>query len=197
MPVVASLVARLADAGLAVNPPAPTVLPLRVWVPGRARTKGSLRPQGRRLVEQVARSKDWRQQVAETVLRTYGAVPGPTGFTRWWQPASGPVVASLTVWLPRPAALRADAGPRWDWPISIYDGDLDKLQRNIGDALTDTGVIADDSLIVGWTAWKLWAATATGAGALIELRDVRDVIGVTQVDTSGASAQVGARAPRL
>lgn len=160
--------------------PGPTVLPLRVWVPGRARTKGSLRRQGRRMVEQVAGSKGWREQVAETVLRTCGATPGPQGFTRWWEPVRGPVVASLTVWLPRPASLRAETvGPRWDWPISIYDGDLDKLQRNIGDALTDTGVIADDSLIVGWSAWKLWAPTATGAGALIELRNVSDVVSAT------------------
>lgn len=34
--------------------------------------------------------------------------------------------------------------------------DLDKLQRALGDALTQAGVIRDDSLIVRWTVEKVW-----------------------------------------
>lgn len=34
--------------------------------------------------------------------------------------------------------------------------DLDKLQRAVGDVLTMSGIIADDRLIVTWTARKCW-----------------------------------------
>lgn len=151
-----------------------TVLPLAVWVAGRARTKGSMRQQGRRMVEQVAGSKAWREQVVQTVLRQCGAVSGPGGWSRWWEPEDGPVVVGLTVFLPRPASRRGE----WSgWPISIYDGDLDKLCRNVGDALSDTKVIEDDRQIVGWApAWKLWAPSPDRAGAWIT---------VATVDTAG------------
>lgn len=139
-----------------------SVLPLSVWVAGRARTKGSLRPQGHRLVEQVAGSKGWREIVAQTVLRHCGATPGPGGFVRWWEAERGPVVVGLTVFLPRPAGRGREHA---DWPVQQRDGDLDKYQRNVGDALTDTQVIADDAQIVGWApAWKVWAPDASRVG---------------------------------
>lgn len=37
--------------------------------------------------------------------------------------------------------------------------DLDKLQRALGDALTQSGVLRDDALIVTWVARKSWATT--------------------------------------
>jgi hypothetical protein len=49
---------------------------------------------------------------------------------------------------------------------------VDKLQRNVGDALVDVGLIADDSLIVAWRAAKLWAPDPLQAGALILVRPV-------------------------
>ncbi len=43
-------------------------------------------------------------------------------------------------------------------PIAHDIGDLDKMCRNVGDALTDSGLIADDSLITKWlNPEKLWA----------------------------------------
>lgn len=36
--------------------------------------------------------------------------------------------------------------------------DLDKLQRALGDALTQSGVLRDDALIVEWVARKQWAS---------------------------------------
>lgn len=168
-----------------------TALPLTVWVGGRARTKGSMRHQGAgRMVEQVKGSSAWRAQVVETVVRTLGGSFGPSGPSGWWEAACGPVAASLTVYLPRPASLRqASAGLRWDWPISIYDGDLDKLERNVGDALTDTGVIKDDSQIVHWSAWKLWAPEVDQVGALVNLVEVGDSAMLGGLDIGAASSQ--------
>ena len=37
--------------------------------------------------------------------------------------------------------------------------DLDKLQRALGDALTQAGVLRDDALIAQWTAAKLYGPT--------------------------------------
>ncbi len=36
--------------------------------------------------------------------------------------------------------------------------DLDKLERALGDALTQAAVIADDALIVGWETRKIWGS---------------------------------------
>lgn len=36
--------------------------------------------------------------------------------------------------------------------------DTDKLQRALGDALTDAGMVLDDSRIVSWSASKRWGA---------------------------------------
>lgn len=149
----------------------PCVLPLRLFVTGRARTKGSMRPEGRlasggvRLVEQVAGSKAWRELVAETVLRYCGATPSPAGPVLAWEPFTGPVMVGLTVWLPRPA------GVSQPFPTRRTDGDLDKFARNVGDALQDTRVIVDDSQIVHWSAWKAW--TPEGGVSGIQLDVVR------------------------
>lgn len=132
-------------------------LPLVVWVPGRARTKGSLRPQGRtadgrvRLVEQVRLSGSWRATVVEVVLRHLGASFGPDGPVVGWEAYAGPVSVQLAVRFPRP-----DSADR-PYPTARTDGDLDKLQRNVGDALQDARVILDDAQIVEWHAVKSWA----------------------------------------
>lgn len=158
-------------------PVLPTVLPLQVWVPSRARTKGSLRVRGYRangsaiLAEQVRGSKAWREQVVETVLRQLGATFTPDGPEVCWSPYVGPVAVRLLVWLPRPASGR---GLTSAFPDQLRDGDLDKYQRNAGDALTDTRVIADDGQIVHWDPWKLWADPSSGRhpGAWIEVAPV-------------------------
>jgi hypothetical protein len=151
-------------------------LPLRVWVPGRARTKGSLEPFGRRangsvkLRESVTGSSDWRATMAEAVLRQLGARFEPGGPVCAWEALDEPVRVVLWVKLPR-GRTRARAVA----PDQLRDGDLDKYQRNAGDALVDAQVLADDSRIVEWWARKDWAATPEEAGVLIEVHrlDVR------------------------
>ncbi len=152
------------------TPSLPSALPLRVWVAGRARTKGSLRWEGRRAVEQVAGSSAWRQQVAETILRQLGAQMAPGGPVAHWRPEGGPVAVRVIIWLPRPARV-----PPWVVYASERNrNDLDKLQRNLGDALSDTQVIVDDGVIVHWDTWKLWAPQPGAIGVDIEVRAVTE-----------------------
>jgi len=126
--------------------------PMRLFAPGRPRTKGSLRHQGRgHMVEQVAGSGLWRRLIAEKLAFTLGQEQGQDGPVRKYLPYVGPVSARAVFWF----AGRVEGGD--PYPVGRRYGDLDKLARNIGDAMTDAGVIADDSLIVGWELEKLWA----------------------------------------
>lgn len=47
--------------------------------------------------------------------------------------------------------------------------DLDKLQRSLGDALTQGGVIRDDDLIVRWDTQKRYCLPGEREGAIIEV----------------------------
>jgi Holliday junction resolvase RusA-like endonuclease len=65
-----------------------------------------------------------------------------------WAPVAGPVAVAATFYFDRPA------NPiNVDYPLG-YEGDLDKLQRNLGDALQRSRVIADDRQITDWVARK-------------------------------------------
>lgn len=147
----------------------PPPLPLRVWVPGRARTKGSLEPFGRRangsikLRESVKGSSDWRATMAEAIVRQLGGRFEPGGPVMTWTPYLEAVRVVLWVRLPRPAHRTEP------YPIRQRDGDEDKYQRNAGDALEDVQVIKNDAQIVEWWARKDWSETPETAGVLIEV----------------------------
>lgn len=71
--------------------------------------------------------------------------------------------------------LLRDEAPAF--PTGRGHGDLDKQQRGIGDALVDSGVLADDSLIVHWCSRKHWAAEGTASlstpGVLVEISEAK------------------------
>jgi hypothetical protein len=149
-------------------------LPLSVWVAGVPKTKGSLRVRARRanggvlLAEQVTGSSDWRARIVETVLRQGGADFAPGGPIVPWASWTGPVGVRLLVRVSRPVS---GAHAAHAWPDYLRTGDLDKYARNVGDALTDTRIIADDGQIVHWDAWKVWAEPSMGrhSGVWIEV----------------------------
>lgn len=149
----------------------PAPLPMRVFVAGRARTKGSLyvvgyRPNGSAIMgEQVKGSKAWRATVAQVILRGLGADIGPRGPVVDWEPYPGAVRVRLLTFLPR-------NGRAEPYPIRRTDGDTDKYQRNVGDALTDTRLIVDDAQIVEWAAVKRWAPDGQMPGSWVEVRRV-------------------------
>lgn len=109
---------------------------------GTPKTKGSLKHIGfHRLVEQVEGSTQWGTTVEAAAK---AAIAGRTGF-----PLDEPVVVELIV------TVAALATPR-RWPSTRSSGDLDKHQRNVGDALSRSGALKDDSRIVRWEAEKTY-----------------------------------------
>lgn len=134
----------------------------RVWVPGRARTKGSLKPVHNRtgagrcrvsLTEDGEYSKAWKNQMIarireQAVCERY----------------AGPVMVRLGFTFAR---LAGDADARF--PIKHEYGDIDKLERNVLDALTQSGLIKDDALVVHCVANKQFASPGEEPGVWIEV----------------------------
>lgn len=147
-------------------------------VTGRPRTKGSL---NQHFQEQVADSKRWRRLVArrlrEAQIERYGRLLA----------LAEPVEVRLLFTFPRTESVNGGVVPAHDtpWPTPITVGDLDKLIRNIGDAMLrpmnrgqmplTSALLADDSLIVGIRAWKFWARDGEQPGVLIRVLPVTDV----------------------
>jgi crossover junction endodeoxyribonuclease RusA len=131
---------------------------ITVWVPGAPKTKGSMVQQqqrrGGRLVQSVPGSERWAALVAEAAQQ----------FTRgpnWTQtiPAGVPVAARLTFWMPQTDVAQGGAG----------SGDVDKLARNVLDALTKAGAYGDDVQVVNLVVNKYPAREYPGPGLLIQL----------------------------
>lgn len=118
---------------------------LMAWVPGEPATKGSLKailPPGRKrpiLVEDNVHSKPWRRLVAQVA-----AAHLPAGFVA----CDGPVE------IVHHFIIAPHASSTWSVPAGHHDGDLDKLQRCVWDALTDAQVWTDDSRVCKSTATK-------------------------------------------
>lgn len=107
---------------------------LVAWVPGMPKTKGSLTFRGGRYVEEaVAGSKRWRASVAHELTEVAASTGCPT-----WKDGS-PVAVSLMFHLPVA-------------PVRVRAGDLDKLTRNVLDAMQDAGLVADDVQVT-----RIWA----------------------------------------
>ena len=103
----------------------------------------------------------WREAIVSQILRD--------GWGR--ERITSPVSVRVTFWFERPKAHYGRKGgePYVKDNAPYYKTtapDLDKLQRSLGDALTQGGVLADDDLIVVWHAEK---AYADRAGASVEV----------------------------
>jgi crossover junction endodeoxyribonuclease RusA len=97
------------------------------------------------------RKKLWYSKVAEYALIAHHRLA-------MGLPVDSAVTAEVSLRFPIPASrLR---GRRAIAPCDAHTSkpDLDKLLRGVGDALTQAGVIADDSLIVEWHAQKTYCA---------------------------------------
>lgn len=139
---------------------------LEIWVDGMPRPKGSLKhaiakainradaqrcPHCRgpvRVVpsESVKGSSTWRREVAVLLRDAWG---GREPLGACW--------AQVHFYFDRPT------GETMPYPTKRQYGDLDKLQRNVFDAVTDAGVWADDSGLVGLSGGgKWWAQSRAG-----------------------------------
>lgn len=123
-------------------------------VPGNPRTKGSVGIQrGRRVVQAVEGSEHWAQMVQRAAELARARLAMPT--------LTGPVSVHVLYWLD--VADIAVKGPG--------SGDLDKLDRNILDALTKARVYGDDVQVVRIVAEKRRADRSLGLapGAAIQV----------------------------
>jgi len=128
-------------------------------VVGTPGAQGSKRHVGRGvMVESSKKVAPWREAVANAARTAHH---GP--------PLDGPLHLTVTFRFPATSSWRAaDRARGWRWKDRTPD--LDKLLRSTGDALTTSGLIADDARIVAVYAFKIEVTGWTGA--TIEIRPV-------------------------
>ena len=139
------------------------------WCPGRPRTKGSLDfvpgprcrcspqckghlPAGARARENVAGSGQWRQLMASRFAQLR-VLPDA------WP---GPVAVYAVFWLPVVDVTAARSG------------DIDKLMRNVLDALTDAKIYEDDVQVVRSMGDKAEANARRGPGVMVRVESRGD-----------------------
>lgn len=139
--------------------PLTEIVLLSIVIPGVAAPQGSKRHVGHgRLVEASKRVKPWRELVSQQVAKAL-----PEGYV----PFEGPVELSVIFYLPRPAAAKNRMLPHKGGP-----GDVDKLARAIGDAITTSGLWKDDAQVTDLTAKKRYASGGTEPRTSIIVRNL-------------------------
>ena len=108
--------------------------------------------QGRIVQVNSKKHKAWRNAITQTALATLPAD---------WEPIDEPCELIVNFYLPKPASVKRS--------LPTVSPDLDKLIRAVGDSLTDSGVVVDDSRIVRISARKLYAI-GIEPGATIEVK---------------------------
>ncbi len=142
--------------------------PVRIEAIGRPRTKGSLKPIHRKLgngrctvslTESGEYSKEWKERIIS-------AVRAACELERW----DGPIVMDTYHRFERLCVTDVEL----EWPTrqsgEWAHGDDDKLRRQDGDALEQSGLILNDSLIVGGRTWKRWCDAGERPGVVIKVR---------------------------
>lgn len=126
---------------------------MMIKVLGIPAAKGSMKCIGttggrhHQLVEQNAKTiKPWRQLITNAGRRAVAK----------YGPLDGPVTLEATFTVPRPASVPLS---KRAWPITRSSGDVDKQLRLALDALTDSGLIGDDSQIVMGSYTKTYPDT--------------------------------------
>jgi Holliday junction resolvase RusA-like endonuclease len=155
-------------------------------VQGKPRPKGSMKCLGGRshnMVEAVESSKPWKLHMIRTIRTTFGIEPVRSGakvigFTRGgspWEPAAGPIMVTATFTfereMSRDARRAGESLPSHEgaYPLADDIGDLDKLCRNLGDALEQAGLISNDRNITSWAATKRWVLEDAKPGVLVRV----------------------------
>jgi Holliday junction resolvase RusA-like endonuclease len=95
---------------------------------------------GRIVQVNSSKHKAWRKAIVQKAIAT---LPDD------WQPINEPCELIVNFYLPKPKTV--------DRQLPSVSPDLDKLIRAVGDSLTDSGVVTDDSRIVRISARKLYA----------------------------------------
>ena len=134
-----------------------------LFVGGTPKAQGSLRHVGNGRLVHGKGMVAWRTHIEHTLEQWVGTYFG------MWEPLDTPVEVHATFYLQRPKK------PRLDHAATGLD--LDKLQRCVGDALEQSGVLRNDARIVRWRAEKHWThdfenTDGHAPGVRIKLRKV-------------------------
>lgn len=149
------------------------------WVPGTPRTKGSLDVKGGHASD-TPQSKRWRALLASAFKLDAANRRGPFEVAGPYREA---VAVEITAYLPPPPDF--DPAAHGMAPVWRLAGDVDKLARNVLDALAldhasgqpsqlAAGVIVDDNLVVDLRITK-FVAGVNGAGMTVRCSTVFDV----------------------
>ena len=139
-----------------------------LYLPGQAKTKGSLKPVGNgRMIEGNVDSKTWREKIANAIHDRIRCCCDDQNCDKLIEgyPMSGALAMHLLVTCPRPKSLPKKVTE----PITRSSGDLDKLIRNVFDALKDAGAINDDAQFVEEWTRKSFAEPGRVPGARIRV----------------------------
>jgi Holliday junction resolvase RusA-like endonuclease len=107
---------------------------------------------GRIVQVNSSKHKAWRKAIVQEAIAT---LPDD------WQPIDEPCELVVNFYLPKPKTV--------DRQLPSVSPDLDKLIRAVGDSLSDSGVVIDDSRIVRISARKLYAE-GIAPGATIQVK---------------------------
>ena len=110
-------------------------------VTGNPASQGSHAIMHGRIVQvNSSKHKAWRKAIVQEAI---AILPDD------WQPIDEPCELIVNFYLPKPKTV--------DRQLPSVSPDLDKLIRAVGDSLTDSGIVVDDSRIVRISARKLYA----------------------------------------
>jgi Holliday junction resolvase RusA-like endonuclease len=111
--------------------------------------------QGRIVQVNSKKHKAWRSAITQEALAT---LPPD------WEPIDEPCELIVIFFMPKPASVKRS--------LPSVSPDLDKLIRAVGDSLTDSGVVTDDSRIVRISARKVYAqGIEPGASIVVKTLD--------------------------
>jgi hypothetical protein len=147
---------------------------LSLWIQGRPRTKGSMKPilgRGGKYLgmrESSDYGPPWRKHMVKIITEWLQARE-MSGGRPVWDKYLGAVEVSATFYFER----IGPSAQKMRFPIvksgENANGDLDKLERNLLDALTDAGLIHDDSQVSALTTRKRWAPNGLPPGVQVEV----------------------------
>ena len=125
-------------------------------VTGDPASQGSHAIMNGRIVQvNSSKHKAWRKAIVQEAIAT---LPDD------WQPIDEPCELIVNFYMPKPASVKRS--------LPTVSPDLDKLIRAVGDSLTDSGIVIDDSRIVRISARKLYAeGIEPGATILVRTFD--------------------------
>ena len=110
---------------------------------------------GRIVQVNSTKHKAWRKAIVQEAI---AILPDD------WQPIDEPCELIVNFYMPKPASVKRS--------LPTVSPDLDKLIRAVGDSLTDSGIVIDDSRIVRISARKLYAeGIEPGATILVRTFD--------------------------